>query len=86
MTRAQGVRRYGSAALDLAWVACGRFDGFWEATLKPWDLAAGVLLVTEAGGKVTDAEGGDTMLTSGSIVASNLELHPQIVSRLAAAK
>ena len=84
--RVAGVRRFGAAALDLAWVAAGRFDGFWERDLKPWDLAAGVLLVTEAGGKVTDAEGGDDVLTQGSVVASNLELHDQIVSRLAAAK
>jgi myo-inositol-1(or 4)-monophosphatase len=84
--RVAGVRRFGSAALDLAWVAAGRYDGYWERDLKPWDLAAGLLLVTEAGGKVTDAEGGDAILTQGSIVASNLELHPQIVSRLAAAK
>ena len=84
--RVAGVRRFGAAALDLAWVAAGRFDGFWERDLSPWDLAAGVLLVTEAGGKVTDAEGGDAVLAQGSVVASNLDLHPQIISRLAAAK
>ncbi|RAK67575.1 inositol monophosphatase family protein [Phenylobacterium kunshanense] len=84
--RVAGVRRFGSAALDLAWVAAGRYDGYWERDLKPWDLAAGLLLVTEAGGKVTDADGGSDILASGSIVASNLELHPQIASRLAAAK
>ena len=81
-----GVRRFGSAALDLAWVAAGRFDGFWERDLKPWDLAAGMLLITEAGGKVTDADGGQDMLTSGSICAANLEIHPLLLSRLSAAK
>ncbi|MBI1197196.1 MAG: inositol monophosphatase [Phenylobacterium sp.] len=84
--RVAGVRRFGSAALDLAWVAAGRFDGFWERDLKPWDLAAGLLLVSEAGGKVTDAEGGDDVLKAGSVVAANLDLHPQILSRLTAAK
>jgi myo-inositol-1(or 4)-monophosphatase len=70
VTRAQGVRRYGSAALDLAWVACGRFDGFWEARLKPWDLAAGILLAREAGAVVTDLEGGDRILETGGVVAA----------------
>jgi myo-inositol-1(or 4)-monophosphatase len=84
--RVAGVRRFGSAALDLAWVAAGRFDGYWERDLNAWDLAAGLLLVTEAGGKATDADGGDESLKAGSIVAGNLELHPQILSRLAAAK
>ena len=59
------MRRFGSAALDLAWVAAGRFDGFWERDLKPWDLAAGILMVTEAGGMVTDADGGDRVLEGG---------------------
>jgi myo-inositol-1(or 4)-monophosphatase len=80
--RVAGVRRFGAAALDLAWVAAGRFDGYWERDLNAWDLAAGVLLVTEAGGRVTDAEGGDTMLTSGSVCAGNLEIHPQLLERL----
>ncbi len=70
-----GVRRAGSAALDLADVARGRFDGFWELYLNPWDLAAGVLLVREAGGRVTDLEGRDARLTGGPIVASNGILH-----------
>jgi myo-inositol-1(or 4)-monophosphatase len=83
--RVAGVRRFGSAALDLAWVAAGRFDGYWERDLNAWDLAAGVLLVTEAGGKVTDADGGADMLKSGAIVAGNLDLHPQITERLRAA-
>lgn len=84
--RVAGVRRFGSAALDLAWVAAGRYDGYWERDLKPWDLAAGLLLVSEAGGKVTNADGGGDILTEGSLLASNLDLHPQILSRLAAAK
>jgi myo-inositol-1(or 4)-monophosphatase len=83
--RVAGVRRFGAAALDLAWVAAGRFDGFWERDLSPWDMAAGVLLVTEAGGKVTDADGGDEILAKGSIVAGNLDLHPQLLDRLRAA-
>ncbi len=80
--RVAGVRRFGAAALDLAWVAAGRFDGFWERDLKPWDLAAGTLLVTEAGGKVTDAEGGEEVLTKGSICAGNLEIHALLLDRL----
>ena len=83
--RVSGVRRYGAAALDLAWVAAGRFDGFWERGLKPWDTAAGLLLVTEAGGKVTTAEGGEDVLAAGSVCAANLDLHPLILERLRAA-
>jgi len=83
--RVAGVRRFGAASLDLAWVAAGRFDGFWERDLGAWDVAAGVLLVTEAGGMVTDAEGGDDMLTKGSICAANTPLHPLILERLKAA-
>ena len=83
--RVSGVRRYGAAALDLAWVAAGRFDGFWERGLKPWDTAAGLLLVTEAGGKVTDLRGEPYVPGAGSILASNLELHPLILDRLDAA-
>jgi myo-inositol-1(or 4)-monophosphatase len=68
--RARAVRRFGSAALDLAYVAAGRFDGFWEQRLKPWDVAAGILLAREAGALVTDLDGGDGMLESGDIVAA----------------
>jgi len=71
--------------VDLAYVAAGRFDGYWERDLKPWDVAAGLLLVTEAGGKVTSADGAEDMLTSGSICAANLELHPLVLERLRAA-
>ncbi len=70
VTRARGVRRFGSAALDLAWVACGRFDGFWESKLKPWDLAAGVLLVREAGAVASDLEGGERILETGGVIAA----------------
>lgn len=83
--RVAGVRRFGAAALDLAWVAAGQMDGFWERDLSAWDLAAGVLLVTEAGGKVTTAEGGEDILAAGSVCAANLDLHPLILERLRAA-
>ena len=84
--RVAGVRRFGAAALDLAWVAAGRFDGFWERDLKDWDMAAGLLLVTEAGGKVTNADGEDEVLGGGSVIAGNLEIHPLLLERLRAAK
>jgi myo-inositol-1(or 4)-monophosphatase len=73
-----GIRRFGSAALDLAWVAAGRYDGFWEESLQYWDLAAGILLVREAGGFVTDFRGGDADLAKGEIVAANGELHSKL--------
>jgi myo-inositol-1(or 4)-monophosphatase len=73
--QARGVRRGGAAALDLAYVAAGRLDGFWELTLSPWDIAAGVLLIEEAGGRVTDFFGGDTYLESGHVIATNGLLH-----------
>lgn len=72
---AAGIRRAGSAALDLAYVAAGRLDGFWEMGLKPWDMAAGVLLIQEAGGIVTDIDGGDNFLDSGNLVTANPRLH-----------
>ncbi len=71
MKNARGVRRLGSAATDLAYVACGRFDAFWEYDLKPWDVAAGAVIVNEAGGKVTDYNGGTNYLFGREIVASN---------------
>ena len=79
LRRSLGVRRAGAAVLDLAYVACGRFDGFWEIRLKPWDVAAGVLLVQEAGGKVTDFVGGGDYLSGEFIVASNGRLHEQML-------
>jgi myo-inositol-1(or 4)-monophosphatase len=84
--RVAGVRRFGSAALDLAWVAAGRYDGYWERDLKSWDMAAGMLLVTEAGGRVSDADGEDDVLGAGSICAGNLEIQPQLLEWLRAAK
>jgi myo-inositol-1(or 4)-monophosphatase len=83
--RVSGVRRFGSAALDLAYVAAGRFDGFWERGLGKWDMAAGTLFITEAGGMVSDADGGPAPLEAGGICAANLDLHPLILERLRAA-
>ena len=71
-----GVRRMGAAALDLAYVAAGRFDGFWEFALSPWDIAAGILLVREAGGYVTTIAGDPNVLPTGDILAANDKLHP----------
>ncbi|WP_262694004.1 inositol monophosphatase family protein [Kordiimonas aquimaris] len=70
-----GIRRFGAATLDLAYVAAGRYDGFWEAGLKAWDIAAGVLLVREAGGYVTDFKGSQDVLKTGDVVAANDHLH-----------
>ena len=70
-----GIRRMGSATLDLAYVAAGRFDGFWEFGLSPWDMAAGILLVREAGGYVSDMTGGHDMMSSGDLLAANDHLH-----------
>ncbi len=83
MKRARAIRRFGSAALDLAYVACGRFDGFWEMRLKPWDLAPGILLVRESGGRVNDFDGGEEMLARGDICAANLDLQPRLLQVLA---
>ncbi|HHS98576.1 MAG TPA: inositol monophosphatase [Chloroflexi bacterium] len=79
LRRSQGVRRAGAAALDLAYVACGRFDGFWEIRLKPWDVAAGVLLVREAGGRATDFAGTPDCLSGEEIVASNGLIHEEML-------
>jgi len=78
MKNTKGLRRFGSAAVDLAYVACGRFDAFFEYSLHPWDIAAGALLVHEAGGRVTDLRGEETYLTSGHIVASSTALYPDL--------
>lgn len=77
-----GIRRAGSAALDLASVACGRFDGFWELRLAPWDIAAGLLLVREAGGRVTDLEGRDIVPAHSPVVATNGHLHEWLLECL----
>lgn len=80
-----GIRRFGSAALDLAWVAAGRFDGFWEEDLKIWDIAAGILLVREAGGFVTDFRGADSALDKGQVLAANDQLHSRLHKLVAGA-
>ena len=77
-----GVRRAGSAALDLCYVACGRLDGFWEFNLNPWDTAAGVLMVAEAGGKVSDFKGGPFQLDSRETLASNGLVHEQLLNEI----
>ncbi len=86
LMRAQALRRDGSAALNLCYLAAGRFDGFWEAHLAPWDMAAGVLIVREAGGVVTDYEGGTFVLDRKEILASNGRLHEEMKAILAAAR
>lgn len=78
----QGVRRGGAAALDLAYVASGRLDGYWERGLKPWDIAAGIVLVTEAGGRITSYESGPIDLSSGRILATNGKIHPLLSAEL----
>ena len=82
MTGSSGIRRAGSAALDLADVAAGRFDAFWELSLAPWDVAAGVVLVREAGGRVTRLDGSENVLGHGAIVAGNPALHPWLIDLL----
>lgn len=82
----QAVRRAGAAALDLCDVAAGRFDGFWEIKLKPWDVAAGALLIQEAGGRITDFSGRHFDLYGGSFLASNGRLHPALVKVLERAR
>jgi myo-inositol-1(or 4)-monophosphatase len=77
-----GVRRTGAAALDLAWTAAGRFDGFWERALSPWDLAAGILLVREAGGIVTDLNGELSVLETGTVLAGNEFIHRGLLSAI----
>ena len=83
MLGASGVRRPGAAALDLAWVAAGRIDAFWEIGLSPWDMAAGALLVREAGGLIGDLEGNDKFLDTGRVVASNARLFAAMLQALA---
>ncbi len=77
MPATAGVRRFGSAALDLAWVAAGRYDGYWEMGIKPWDIAAGMLIVREAGGYATDGDGKDNVAEV--VVAANSHLHPKLL-------
>jgi myo-inositol-1(or 4)-monophosphatase len=79
------LRRFGAATLDFAWVAAGRFDGFWEQDLDAWDAAAGMLLVREAGGYVTDFRGGDRAIERREFLASNDQLHPRLLKMVGAA-
>ncbi|MEE9317725.1 MAG: inositol monophosphatase family protein [Rhodospirillales bacterium] len=85
MAVSSGVRRFGSAALDLAYVAAGRYEGFWEIGLHPWDMAAGIVLIREAGGFVTDLSGGKGMMESGEILAANDQLHGTMLKILSGA-
>ena len=82
MPETSGVRRAGSAALDLAWVAAGRYDGFWEFDLNTWDIAAGVLLIQEAGGMVSEVDGGRNHLQSGNILAANPAIYRKMLRKL----
>ena len=77
-----GLRRFGSAALDLAWVAAGRVDAYWERNLSAWDLAAGLALVREAGGFATDLDGGEDILAKGNVIAGNEPMHRDLLRRL----
>jgi myo-inositol-1(or 4)-monophosphatase len=77
-----GLRRYGAAALDLAWIAAGRLDAYWERDLSPWDLAAGLILVREAGGFVSDLDGGDAIFAKGQIAAGNDTMHHELIRLL----
>jgi len=83
MMNARGVRRLGSAAADMVYVACGRFDAFWEYDLKPWDVAGGAVIVKEAGGTVTDYSGGNNFLFGREVVASNVLLDELILTKIA---
>ena len=85
MAVSAGIRRNGAASLDLAWVAAGRFEGFWEQNLQPWDMAAGMILVAEAGGFVTDLSGGRDIFQRGDIAAGNDAMHPVMLKTLAGA-
>jgi myo-inositol-1(or 4)-monophosphatase len=85
MAATAGVRRWGAASLDLAYVAAGRIDGFWEFGLKPWDIAAGLLMVREAGGYASDFAGRPVDPSTGDVLAANDQLHPQLLSLVGAA-
>ncbi|HEY7554345.1 MAG TPA: inositol monophosphatase family protein [Candidatus Binatia bacterium] len=80
LTRCQGIRRGGAAALDLCYVACGRLDGFWELKLKPWDTAAGSLIVQESGGRITDFSGSDFSIRGSETMASNGAIHAEMIA------
>jgi len=82
MRETRGLRRLGSAAVDLAWVACGRFDGFYEYGLRPWDVAAGICIVREAGGVVTDFQNSNNMLYGKELIASNKNIHKDLINHI----
>jgi myo-inositol-1(or 4)-monophosphatase len=86
MGRIAGIRRAGSASLDMAWTAAGRYDAYWEHDVKPWDIAAGIVIVREAGGFVSDAEGKDRMFDTGSVVAGNETMQRALLKLLAEAR
>jgi len=86
LAETSGIRRLGVASLDLAYVAAGRVDGFWENGLQPWDIAAGIILVKEAGGYVTDRTGRDGMMDSGDVVAANARMHHRLLKLVRAKK
>ena len=85
MPATAGIRRFGAAALDLAWVAAGRTDGYWELGIKPWDMAGGLVIVREAGGTVTDPAGAESRLRddANDVVAGNAHLHPKLLEHVA---
>ncbi len=83
--RVAGIRRFGAASLDMAYVAAGRFDGYWERDIKAWDIAAGALLITEAGGMITNIDGQPFDARGEGVVCANLDLHPQMLERIRAA-
>ncbi|MBE0703789.1 MAG: inositol monophosphatase, partial [Afipia sp.] len=80
--RVAGLRRFGAASLDMAFVAAGRLDGYWERNLQPWDIAAGLIIVREAGGTVSGIEGGDTALETGNVVCGNEIIQRELVKIL----
>lgn len=86
MANSAGIRRFGAASLDLAWLAAGRYEGFWERGLAPWDMAAGIIIVKEAGGFVTDFDGKTKMIETGGIVAGNANLHGKLLKTLKQAR
>ena len=86
MRHTAGVRHWGTASLDLAYVAAGRYEGFWERDLSPWDVAAGILLVREAGGYVTGIDGSPVRLEGRSILAANDRVHARLVELLSVAR
>jgi myo-inositol-1(or 4)-monophosphatase len=82
LLKTSAIRRCGSAALDLAYVAAGRLDGFWEASLKPWDIAAGSILIREAGGFISDFIGDNAYLVSGNVIAGNVKIYQELIKLL----